>query len=140
MDLDRVHEGLATAEASVASHHETLDHLLSERVAGADQRIERLRESLIDIVRWTRDVPVPIAGIATTAQLTLDADDAAVKRASTLPGEIHEARRLLRLSETQRDEQRAVVARTERLAARLPEIERAAADLAKLTIERDAVR
>jgi DNA repair protein SbcC/Rad50 len=77
--------------AALATTEEALEGAMAERGAGADDRIEVLREGLNEVVERSKDPSRGVAPPAIVALDTLRADDKLCESASTLPARIASA-------------------------------------------------
>lgn len=89
-DLREVESGLMPLREGVASAQAALDQLTSETVAGAESRIEWLRDGL-----ETVGAEASLAAAQATARACLQTDDAAVQAAAERPAKLAQARRAL---------------------------------------------
>ncbi len=131
-------EARATAEragAAVATAKAALEELMSQSIAGAEQRIVGLRDGLVAVCGTSDDRDGSIEARA-FARGAIEADDEAVVAAAEMPSERERARNALRTDEALAAGAAAEVRDLESTAAFLSHVELAEEALAAIAAER----
>jgi len=124
--IDGLREQLATAQANESEAENVLEQRRSKRIAGAEDRIEALREGLTEIA-----YPTDIALLQDVAVETLAKDDEAIELARTLPGDIAAAEQELKAARDRRAVALRALGDAEKLAARAADLESAEQEIAE---------
>lgn len=117
---------VAERESTLSCAEAELEQLRSQRVAGAEERIQGLRGALVDVAGHLN------GGLDEAQQIASDAltdDDAAVALAAELPARISRAEQRLRECREGLDHARRALTGAERVAARAGELEAAEREL-----------
>ncbi len=124
--LESARSDMARAEAWLRDVEDRYEELRGRRLAGAEDRIVKLRAGLERIESIARDAG---GDAVVVAQKTLTDDDEMARAARQFPSDLENADRDLRQAREELDRAKRSLARRERLAARASEMEAAAADL-----------
>lgn len=135
--LPKFEQQVATDAAALEQAEAGLRAVQGEALAGADERIDALREGLTSVVAAAReeDVRVSRAEVADIASDALLHDDQAVVRTAEHPARLAAAAKALDEARAGKRAADADLAAARRLADRLPELERAEAEVAEETAD-----